>query len=122
MKYVTRKQGDDIVLSITVGSNVSIDDLAELYVFIVRQSDDETVAQFSKAGSGDYDALDKISSTNYEAKWLSGDTKLAEVDDYRVEGNVVATDADFESSQENRITTRVIIHLEKANAKTASSG
>ena len=40
-----KKQGDDITLSITVGSGVNIDDLAELFVYIVNERSKAISAQ-----------------------------------------------------------------------------
>ena len=122
MADYTRKQGDDITLSITVGTNVNIDNLAELFVYIINKSTSAVLIKFSKAGTGDFVALDKISTTVYEAIIPSGDTKAATVGTYSIEGNVAATDADYESSQENTITLDDQILLESSVSKTSSSG
>ena len=108
-----RKQGDDITLSISVGTSVSIDDLAELYVYITNERTKAISIKFSKGGATGFTALDRISATVYEAIWPSGNTK---------EGNVVDTDADYESSEENTITIKDKIILETSTSKASSSG
>ena len=117
-----KKQGDDITLSITVGSSVNIDDLAELFVYIINERTKAILAQFSKAGAGDFIALIKISTTVYEAIWPSGTTKDAVVAIYTIEGNVAATDAEYESSEENSITCDDRINLKSSVSKASSSG
>ena len=116
-----RKPGDDITLSITVGTDVNIDNLAELFVYIVNANGD-TIVKFSKAGTGEFLALDKISTTVYEALWLSGSTKVTPKGTYSIEGNIVETDADYESSQENTITCQDRIILGTSTSKASSSG
>ena len=117
-----RKQGDDITLSISVGTDVSIDDLAELYVYITNERTKAISIKFSKGGATGFTALDRISATVYEAIWPSGNTKDAKVDTYVIEGNVVETDADYEDSEENTITIKDKIILETSTSKASSSG
>lgn len=117
-----RKQGDDITLSITVGTDVNIDDLAELFVYIINEQTKAIIVKFSKAGMGAFLALDKITTTTYEALWLSGSTKDVAKGAYNIEGNVAATDADYESSEENTITIDDRIILESSVSKASSSG
>ncbi len=117
-----RKQGDDITLSITVGTDVNIDDLAELFVYIVNQGTKIILAKFSKAGAGDFIALAKVTTTNYTAIIPSGTTKDANTGTYLIEGNVAETDADYESSEENTITCQDRIILKTSVAKASSSG
>lgn len=116
-----KKQGDDITLSITVGTAVNIDNLAELFIYIVDTSGNIAV-KFSKAGTGDFLALTKVSTTNYTAAWLSGSTKDATKGIYTIEGNVAETDADYESSEENTITCDDRIMLSSSVSKASSSG
>ena len=120
MDYI-RKQGDDNTLSITVGSGVNIDNLAELYVYITNQRTNAIAIKFSKAGGAGFTALDKITTTVYEAIWPSGDTKDAVKGTYVIEGNVVVTDADYESSQENTITIDDRIILQTSTSKAYSA-
>ena len=117
-----RKQGDDITLSISVGTSVSIDDLAELYIYVTNERTGVILIKFDKAGSAGFTALDKISTTVYEAIIPSGTTKDAAKGTYVIEGNVAATDADYESSEENTITIRDRIILESSTSKASSSG
>ncbi len=117
-----RKQGDDITLSITVGTSVNIDNLAELFIYIVNENTKAVAAKFSKAGAGEFTALVKVSTTNYTAAWLSGSTKLADTGTYLIEGNVAETDAAYESSEENAITIDDRIILETSASKASSSG
>ena len=117
-----RKKGDDITLSITVGTNVNIDNLAELYVYISNQRTSAIAIKFDKAGSTGFTALDKVTTTTYEAIWPSGDTKDADKGTYVIEGNVVITDADYESSEENTITIPDRIILQGSTSKASSSG
>ena len=117
-----RKQGDDITLSISVGTSVSIDDLAELYVYITNERTKAILIKFNKEGSTGFTALDKITTTVYEAIIPSGTTKAAKVATYVIEGNVADTDADYESSEENTITIKDKIILETSTSKASSSG
>lgn len=117
-----RKQGDDVTLSITVGTSVNIDNLAELFIYIVDERTKATAVKFSKAGTGDFIALTKVTTTNYTAGWLSGSTKDSDKGAYLIEANVAETDADFESSQENTITIDDRILLETSVSKASSSG
>ena len=122
MATVDRFQGDDITLSITVGTDVNIDDLAELFVYVVKERGGAILAKFSKAGTGDFIALAKVTTTNYTAIVPSGSTKDADQGLYVIEGNVVETDADYESSQENTITIPTKINLKPSVSKESSSG
>ena len=117
-----QKQGDDITLSITVGTDVNIDNLAELFVYIVNQGTKAILAKFSKAGTGGFTALAKVTTTNYTAIIPSGTTKGADKGTYIIEGNVAETDADYESSEENTITCDDRIILKTSVAKASSSG
>ncbi len=122
MADTKRKKGDDITLSISVGTSVNIDNLAELFVYIINDQTKDTVVKFSKAGTGDFLALVKITTTVYEARWLSGSTKDADKGTYLIEGNVAETDANYESSEENAITIDDRIILETSVSKASSSG
>jgi len=122
MADYNKRQGDDITLSITVGTNVNIDNLAELFVYIVNERTKKISAKFSKAGTGDFLALTKVTTTNYTAAWLSGTTKDADTGLYTIEGNVAETDADYESSEENTITCPDRINLKPSVSKASSSG
>lgn len=121
MADYNQKQGDDITLSITVGTDVNIDNLAELFVYIVNQGTKAVLAKFSKAGTGGFTALAKVTTTNYTAIIPSGTTKDAS-GTYIIEGNVAETDADYESSEENTITCQDRIIIKASVAKASSSG
>jgi len=122
MTTTEKYQGDDITLSVTVGTDVSIDDLAELYIYIVNRKTKVTQKKFDKGGATGFTALIKISSTVYEAIWPSSDTKDAEIGYYNIEGNVVVTDAEYEDSEENAITLDDQILLKSSISKASSSG
>jgi len=120
MNY-NRKQGDDITLyPITVGTDESIDDLAELYVYIVNERTKAILVKFSKAGTGSFVALSKITTTSYKAIIPSSVTKSAS-GLFVIEGNVVVTDADYESSEENVITIDDKIKICSSVSKASSS-
>ena len=123
-KIITTEQfkGDDITLSITVGTAVNIDDLAEVFIYVINKKTNVTAIKFSKAGTGDFIALIKISTTVYEAIWPSGDTKVADIGYYNIEGNYAITDAEYESSEENVITLPNRIFLKLSVSKASSSG
>ena len=61
MSIVKKYEGDDIKVTIRItdddGNYINIDDLDELYVYIVHKTSKITLAQFSKAGAGDFTAL-----------------------------------------------------------------
>lgn len=122
MANYARRLGDDITLSITVGTAVNIDNLAELFIYVMNNKTGETLIRFSKAGAAGYSALVKITTTVYEARILSGTTKNAREGVYRIEGNVSVTDAGYESNQENTITIDDTISLSAATSKAVSSG
>ena len=122
MANTVKKLGDDVTLSITVGTAVNIDNLAELFIYVVNNKTEEVLARFSKAGGGAFTALIKITTTTYEARILSGTTKDARAGEYRMEGNVVETDAGYESSEENTITIDDTITLVTNTSKVSSSG
>lgn len=121
MSVYTRYRGDDITLSVTVGSSVDIDNLAELFVYVVYERTGTALIKFSKAGGTGYTALDKISTTEYEAIIPSSVTTSATVGRYRIEGNVVVTDADYDESEENQITVSDYINLVDSTIKSDSS-
>ncbi len=122
MTTTEKYQGEDITLSVSVGTAVSIDDLAELYIYIVNKKTGVTQIKFDKAGSTGFTALVRISATTYEAIWPSSDTKDAEIGYYNIEGNVAATDAEYEDSEENTITLNKRILLKSSVSKASSSG
>ena len=126
MAATDKFQGDDIPITIgltdTDDAAINIDDLAELYVFIILTKSNTTAVKFSKAGSGDYVALRKVSTTSYIAEWLSGKTKDATVGSYHIEVNVAETDAEYESSIKNTLVLDRIINLKGSTAKSVSSG
>ncbi len=122
MANTVKKQGDDITLSIKVGSGVSIDDLAELFVYIINSVSKTILIKFSKAGTGDFVALIKVTATNYKAIIPSSITKVTDSKTFDIEGNVVETDAEYEDSEENTITIDDKIILTSSVSKASSSG
>jgi hypothetical protein len=119
MAAVDRYIGDDIPLTLT--SSISIDDMAELYVYLVHKSSDVVAKKFSKAGSGEFSALIKEDAYNYRADWLSGDTKEATIGVYNIDINVVETDADYQDSEKNTIGVKEAIDLKQSRSKLSSS-
>jgi len=126
MAVVDKYKGDDILITIGLtdssDNSINIDNLAELYIFIVFTKTDTTAVKFSKAGSGAFTALSKVSSTSYTAGWLSGNTKDSNIGSYHIEVNVAETDEDYESSLKNTLIAEDIINLKGSTAKSASSG
>ena len=125
-KIPIRHQGADIGILIQVndsnGDAIVIDDLAELYVYIYVEGTETVVKKFSKAGTeSDVDALVKVSTTSYRAKWLSTVTKDADPGDYSIMVNIVEVDTDYTSSQKNNIKTKNLLELKKATIKELSS-
>lgn len=126
MAIVTRRAGDDIPISISLtdanGAVMSIDDLAELYVYVIHTTSNTILVKFSKAGTDGFTALTKVSSTVYRADVLSGLTKAATLGEYNIDMNVVETDADFEDSQKNTIGIQGVFNLKDSTSKAKSSG
>ncbi|MBA7540714.1 hypothetical protein ES705_33016 [subsurface metagenome] len=122
MTTTEKYQGDDITLSITVGTDVNIEDLAELFVYIINKKTLEVLIKFNKEGSTGFTALDKITTMIYEAIIPSGTTKTAETGYYNIEGNAVNADDDYEDSEENAITLDDRILLKSSVSKASSSG
>lgn len=121
---VERKQGDDIDIDITAtddaGAALSIDDLAELYIYITHKN--ITFTKFSKAGASGFTALVKITAYQYRATIKSGLTKLADTGNYSIDANIVETDADYESSEKNTISIDDVFNLIASKSKASSSG
>ena len=122
MTTTEKRQGEDITLSVTVGSGASIDDLAELYIYIVNKRFDIILIKFNKAGSTGFTKLVKVTATTYEAIIPSSITKDAAADMYSIEGNVATTDDKYESDIENAITLDDQIQLLASASKASSSG
>ncbi len=125
MAIVNKYKGDDIPVTIELtdaGGNINIDNLAELYVYIIHAISKTTAKTFSKAGSGDHVALRKVTTISYIADWLSGSTKDAAIGKYIIEVNIVETDANYESSKKNTLASDPIINLLDTKIKTESSG
>lgn len=125
MSAVTRYQGDDIPISIGLtdanGDAINIDNLAELYIYLMRSGNNTPAKKFSKAGTTGYKALVRVDTENYRADWLSADTKSATPGNYHLEINVVETDADYNDSEKNSIGTDAVINLKKSVVKAESS-
>ena len=124
MSTQTRYRGDDIDIDIIVTDEnddaVNIENLAELYIYITHNN--SVLIQFNKAGTGGFTALKKITSYLYLAIIKSGTTKSAELGNYNIDGNVIETDADYESSEKNTITIEDLFSLKDSKSKAVSSG
>jgi hypothetical protein len=123
------RRGSDINVLVTINdadSNpVNIDNLSDLFVYVVlasRPRGSEVLAKFNKAGGGGFLALDKITTTQYRAKVLSGTTKTAYLGLYDLDVNIVETDAEYESSEENTVVVQEIFELGESTSKSQSSG
>ena len=125
MATVNKYKGDDIPVTIGLtddeGNDINIDNLVELYVYIIHVMSGEIIS-FNKAGSGDHIALRKVTTISYIADWLSGSTKDAATGKYIIEINIVESDANYESSKKNTLASDPIIKLLDTKIKTESSG
>ncbi len=125
MAAVDKRQGDDIVLTISgtdaAGDAMNIDNLAELFVYVVNTSSKIILAQFSKAGAGSFTAFKKITPYIYSAIILSALTLDAQAGYYDLDINVVVTDADFNDSEKNTIGVEALINLRSSISKVSSS-
>ena len=126
MAVVDKYKGDDILITIGLtdssDNSINIDNLAELYIFIVFTKTGTTAVKFSKAGTGAFLALSKVSATSYTAGWLSGDTKGSNTGRYHIEANVAETSAAYESSLKNTLASEDIVDLKESTVKSVSSG
>lgn len=112
---VDKYRGQDITLTVTC--SVSIDDLAELYVFLIHRDSRTVGAQFNKAGSTGYTALTKVTAYIYKAIWGHTDTKGADLGMYDMDIAVIQTDADYEDSEKHTKKIEEIIDLKDAHSK-----
>lgn len=126
MAVIDHFQGSDIEIAIdltdTEGSAIDIDDLDELYIWVVHTKTDTVAAKYSKAGGGEYEALRRVDAENYIADWYSSSTKDATPGLYDIEANMVEDNANFEDSEKNTVSGDTIIRLRKSRIKTESSG
>ena len=124
-KIPIRRQGEDIPITIllkTSSGAVSIDDLAECFVYLMSEYSSAAVAKWSKAGTQEgCTALVKVDSTHYRADWLSADTKEATLGEYYLEVNMVETDAEYNDSEKNTIPSDTVFELQKSTVKDQSS-
>jgi len=122
---VDKRQGSDIDISITLddiaGDPMNIDDLAELFVYIVSSTTKVILTKFSKAGTGEFIALERITATNYKAAIKSAITKDAITGYYSLDINIVVTDVDYEDSEKNTIGVEKLIRLFSSVSKASSS-
>lgn len=122
---VDKRQGSDIDISITLddiaGDPMNIDDLAELFVYIVSSTTKAILVKFSKAGAGEFIALERITATNYKATVKSAITKDAIPGYYDFDVNVVETDVDYEDSEKNTIGVEKLFKLISSVSKASSS-
>ncbi|HUV83652.1 MAG TPA: hypothetical protein VMV77_12740 [Bacteroidales bacterium] len=119
-------QGTDISITISLTNKITseainIDNLAELFLYILLKDNPIPLKKYSKAGGGDYIAFKKIDSYNYRADWKSVDTSAASSGSYRIEVNVVETDTDFDDNEKNSVGTDDVIDLRKSVIKAESS-
>lgn len=125
MAAVDKRQGSDIDISITLtdaaGDLMNIDNLAELFVYVTNTASKTILKKFSKAGAGEFIALDKITTTNYKAIVKSATTKVAVIGYYDLDVNVVQTDADYDDSEKNTVGVEMIFNLLPSVSKTSSS-
>lgn len=126
MAAVVRHQGDDVPLLISLTDSndeaIDIDDLEELYIYVVSQEAGAVLAQFSKDGAGDFTALVKVTATQYRADVVSSLTKTAALGAYNIDVNVVQTDAEYEDSKKNTIGIETVFELYESTSKAVSSG
>ena len=122
---VDKRQGSDIDISITLddiaGDPMNIDDLAELFVYIVSSTTKVILVKFSKAGAEGFIALERITAMNYKATIKSAITKDAITGYYDFDVNVVETDVDYEDSEKNTIGVEKLIRLFSSVSKASSS-
>jgi hypothetical protein len=115
MAAVDKYRGQDITLTITC--SVSIDDLAELYVFLIHRESRTVAAQFNKAGTGTYTALTKVTEYIYKAIWGHSDTADADLGMYDMDVAVIQTDADYEDSEKHTKKIEEIFDLKESYSK-----
>jgi len=102
-------RGTDV--STLLDCDVSIDAFKELYVFIRNRKTGTIAAKFTKAGTGDYEALIKITEYQYQAIWGHSSTKIADLGLYDLDICVQETDVIYEDSEKNTITVGQIYNL-----------
>lgn len=116
-------QGRDVAITLLIkddaGDAVVIDDLDELYIYLSTGGDE--VKSFSKAGTGDHQALVKVDTTHYRVDWLSADTSVAAEGEYIMEVNIVESDAAYTDSEKNTIESLPIIDMKSSTVKSESS-
>lgn len=125
MAAVDKRQGDDIDISLSLtdaaGDPINIDNLAELFVYVTNTASKTILKKFSKAGTGEFTVLKKITTTNYKAIVKSAITKDATKGYYDLDVNVVQTDADYDDSEKNTVGVESIINLLPSVSKASSS-
>lgn len=105
-------------LKLSTGTYINIDDLAELYVYILRASG-TIVKQYSKAGTGDFTALIKDTTTQYHF-WITSEvSKLLETEILDIEINMVETNAELPNGQ-NTIGKAQLVKLVDNTIKVLS--
>lgn len=88
----------NLTLEISTGVYINIDNLSELYVYILRSSG-TIVSKYSKAGTGDFTALIKDTTTQYHL-WITSEvSKLLETEILDIEINMVETNAELPNGQ-----------------------
>jgi hypothetical protein len=102
-------RGTDV--STLLDCDVSIDAFAELYVFIRNRKTGKIAARFSKAGTGDYTKLVKITEYQYQAIWGHSSTKIADLGLYDLDVCVQETNIAYEDSEKDTVTVGQIYNL-----------
>ena len=122
MAITEQKQGEDIKINFAFtdsnGDAINIDNLSEIYCFIIHKKTGTVLARFSKAGSGEYTALVKDTTTSYHGWIDSSITKTAKTGHYRADCNLVETESELTDNIQNSIVIDTIINLVKSDSKT----
>jgi hypothetical protein len=106
MAYTDVNSGEDILIEISLtdddGNEISIDDLSELYVFVVCDADESILKKFNKAGTGEYTALIKDTEYEYHA-WLESSETKGLNGKYRLEIMMQETEAELSDTKRETI-------------------
>lgn len=110
MAYSDVNSGEDILIEISLtdddDNQISIDDLLELYVFIVSDTDESILKKFNKAGAGEYTALIKDTEYQYHGWIESGESKNLH-GKYRLEVMIQETEAELSDSKRETIECNI---------------
>jgi hypothetical protein len=125
MSDVIQYEGDDIEVNVEIldenGDAISIDDLLELYVYIIQKPRHSIEAKYSKAGTGDYIALIKVTATKYKL-WIPADiSEDIPGGDLWIEINIAETQAELDSGIQNSVGAVKLAEFRTSQIKTESS-